>query len=203
MVLGSKVFDVREIDISSIELEGVAPLRHKYDDVAAPPVEESECACSEGDPDGCTDLSLKFPRLEVAAALGPVSGTDVPLTLTGRMKDGAAFELSDCVKIIPMKGNDGPRLNAANESSATKLERTVPNAFNTTTHIRYQLQEQGSVTLKVYDVTGRLVATLADGKQPGGRHVATWDANGMPSGVYFCRPKAGSFSETKKMLLLK
>jgi hypothetical protein len=202
-VLGSNAFDVHDIDVSSLELEGTAPLRHKYKDVAAPPVEESACACSEAGPDGYADLTLKFARLDVVAGFGKVSGRNVTLMLTGRLIDGTEIELSDCVKIVPKKGNEGPRYNSSNESLITKLEQATPNPFNPVTHIRYQLEEQGYTTLKVYDVAGRLVATLVNGEMPGGLHEATWDAKGMPSGVYFYRLTKGSFSETRKMVLLK
>lgn len=202
-VLGSEAFDVHEIDVSSLELEGAAPLRYKYGDVGAPPAEEGMCACSDAGPDGHLDLTLKFPRLEVIAALGPVSGANVQLALTGRLKDGSAFELSDCVKIVPKKGNDGPRVDSSNEVSVTRLETAVPNPFNPVTHIRYQLRERGYVTLKVYDVSGRLVATLVDGERPGGWHEAAWDAKGMTSGVYFYRLTAPGFEQTRKMVMLK
>jgi hypothetical protein len=202
-VLGSEEFDVYAIDISSLELEGVSPLRHGYKDIAAPPDSTDECACSEAGPDGYTDLTLKFARMDIVAGLGKVSGNSVPLTLTGQMMDGTPIELTNCVKIVPKKGNEGPRYNSSNELLITKLESAVPNPFNPVTHIRYQLMEQGYTSLKVYDVVGRLVATLVDGDLPGGQHEATWDAKGMPSGVYFYRLTAGNFSETRKMVLLK
>lgn len=50
-VLGTDAFDVHDIDVATLEPEGAVPLRHKYKDVAAPPVEESMCACSDADPD--------------------------------------------------------------------------------------------------------------------------------------------------------
>lgn len=144
-----------------------------------------------------------FNRLDVVAGLGDVSGSRVPLTLTGRMKDGTAFEAVDCVKIVPNKGNDGPRYNSSNDQMVTRLEAAVPNPFNPVTLIRYQFAETGFTTLKVFDVAGRLVATLVNGELPGGQYEATWDAEGMPSGVYFYRLTVGNFTQTKKMVLLK
>ena len=201
-VLGSDAFDVRDIDVSSIALEGVSPLRHNYEDAAAPPESADDCACSDAGPDGYTDLTLKFARLDVVAALGKVSGNRVPLTLTGRMKDGTAIELSDCVTIVPKKGEDRPQLST-NKLAVTGLGLATPNPFNPTTVIHYELAVRGYTTLKVYDVTGRLVATLVDNELPGGRHQAGWDAKGSASGVYFYRLTVGSFSDTRKMVLLK
>jgi hypothetical protein len=59
------------------------------------------------------------------------------------------------------------------------------------------------VTLKVFDLHGREVAILVNETLPAGRYKLTWDASNMPSGVYFCRLKAGSFSATEKLILVK
>ena len=148
-------------------------------------------------------MNLKFGRLDVVSALGNVSGDDVMLTLTGRMKDGTAIELSDCVQIVPRKGDVGPQLTPTDEPTVTALGRATPNPFNPTTVINYELMDQGYATLKVYDVMGRLVATLVEGELSGGQHTTTWDAKGVPSGVFFYRLTVGTFSETRKMVLLK
>jgi predicted amidohydrolase len=94
-------------------------------------------------------------------------------------------------------------LTSSEEPAVTALRSATPNPFNPTTVIGYELEEQAYATLTVYDVTGRLVATLVEGELPGGRHNATWEAQGVPSGVYFCRLTVGDFSETRKMVLLK
>ena len=59
------------------------------------------------------------------------------------------------------------------------------------------------VRLVVYDVMGREVARLIDGALPAGQHRATWDASGLPSGLYLYRLTAGAFTETKALTLLK
>jgi len=203
-ILGSDELDVHDIDISSLELEGATPLRYGYQDVAGPPGADDDCACPDAGPDGYVDLTLKFGRLDVVAGLGDVSGNSVPVKMTGRMKDGTAIELTDCVSIVPRKkGEEGPVLAPAGEPAVTALRGATPNPFNPTTVISYELEERAYATLMVYDVTGRLVATLVEGELPGGRHAATWEAEGVPSGVYFCRLTVGSFSETRKMVLLK
>ena len=83
------------------------------------------------------------------------------------------------------------------------LSQNFPNPFNPTTVIRYQLPAAGYVTLKVYDVLGRRVATLVSGKQASGMHDVEFDGSRFASGVYFYRLEAGTFSKTRKMLLLK
>jgi len=83
------------------------------------------------------------------------------------------------------------------------LEQNYPNPFNPTTIIKYQIPELSFVTLKVYDVLGGEVATLVNEEKPVGNYKVEFDATGLPSGVYFYRLKAGSFIETKKMVLMK
>ncbi|MBX2993095.1 MAG: T9SS type A sorting domain-containing protein [Bacteroidetes bacterium] len=84
-----------------------------------------------------------------------------------------------------------------------RLEQNYPNPFNPTTAISYQLSAVGHVTLKVFDVLGREVATLVDEVKHAGRYSAFFDATGLPSGVYFYRLTAGSQVETKRMMVLK
>jgi len=86
---------------------------------------------------------------------------------------------------------------------AFSLVQNYPNPFNPSTVISYQLPENGTVTLKVYDVLGNEVATLVNEEKPAGLYELTWNAESLPSGVYFYKLQAGSFIETKKMILLK
>jgi hypothetical protein len=83
------------------------------------------------------------------------------------------------------------------------LEQNYPNPFNPVTVIRYQLTVNSFVTLKVFDVLGQEVATLADGVQNAGYKSITWDASMISSGVYYYRLQANNYFETKKLLLLK
>jgi predicted GH43/DUF377 family glycosyl hydrolase len=83
------------------------------------------------------------------------------------------------------------------------LGQNYPNPFNPTTVIRYQLPSAGSTRLVVFDVLGRETATLVnDVKQPG-TYTVQWDASGQASGMYFYRLNAGSFTETKKMVVVR
>lgn len=83
------------------------------------------------------------------------------------------------------------------------LNQNYPNPFNPTTTIGYRLPTLSNVTLKIYDVLGRLVETLVDGRQIPGEHSATFDARRLASGEYFYQLRAGGFVETKKMILEK
>ena len=86
---------------------------------------------------------------------------------------------------------------------AFELNQNYPNPFNPATAISYRLSAVGRVTLKVYDMLGRKVATLADGRQTAGLHVVTFDAGSLPSGVYFYRLRAGAHTQSRKLMLLK
>ena len=78
-----------------------------------------------------------------------------------------------------------------------------PNPFNPTTIITYQIPKDGRVTLRVYDILGREVVTLADGNQSAGIHYAAFDGSRFASGVYFYRLTAPGVSQVKKMVLAK
>ncbi len=83
------------------------------------------------------------------------------------------------------------------------LGQNYPNPFNPNTTINYQIRELSFVTLKVFDVLGNEVATLVNEVKPIGTYEITWTAENLPSGIYFYRLQAGSFVETKKMVLLR
>ncbi len=83
------------------------------------------------------------------------------------------------------------------------LNQNYPNPFNGTTTISYQVPALGEVSLRVYDLLGREVATLVHGVEPPGTYVVRWNSNSSASGVYFYRLMIGDFQMTKKMMLLK
>ncbi len=84
-----------------------------------------------------------------------------------------------------------------------ELRQNYPNPFNPSTAITYELSTMSHVSLKVYDVLGRLVWTLVNKVERPGYHKVTFDGAGLASGVYFYRLAAGSNVMTKKMILLK
>jgi hypothetical protein len=85
----------------------------------------------------------------------------------------------------------------------TSLLQNYPNPFNPETKIRFQLGDRGWVSVKVHDVLGREVAVVHEGYMDAGTHSVTWDAGGVPSGVYFCRFEFGNVRETRKLVVLK
>jgi hypothetical protein len=87
--------------------------------------------------------------------------------------------------------------------SEFQLSQNYPNPFNPSTKIKYSVLQSSNVVLTVIDILGNEIETLVDEEKPAGTYEITWYAENLPSGVYFYQLKAGSFVETKKMLLLK
>ena len=84
-----------------------------------------------------------------------------------------------------------------------RLEQNFPNPFNPTTNIRYTIAKTSRVSLKVFDILGREVRALVNTVQAPGQYTVTLNAQALGSGVYFYRLNAGTFNETKKLMLLK
>jgi hypothetical protein len=125
------------------------------------------------------------------------------------------LEITDCcdktVRVDPALSlhDRTPQTDAAGEvPGAYALQQNYPNPFNPTTSIKFELPAEAQVSLVVYDLMGRVVATLAEGTFEAGTHTASWDgrsAAGVPvtSGIYLDRLDAGTFSLTRRMTLLK
>jgi hypothetical protein len=100
----------------------------------------------------------------------------------------------------PFPGEEIPPLSRGVRGD---LVAASPNPFNPTTAISYQLSDARHVSLKVYDIAGRLVATLVDGTSEAGTHQVTFDGSNLASGVYLYTLQAGSHTTTGKMVLMK
>ena len=92
--------------------------------------------------------------------------------------------------------------------SNISLYQNYPNPFNPTTEIGFELSKEGYVELNIYDATGKLVKTLIDGEKEAAYHTVYWNGTNnagkaLPSGVYVYTLKAGEYSESKTMILLK
>jgi hypothetical protein len=83
------------------------------------------------------------------------------------------------------------------------LSQNYPNPFNPATTISFNLPSKSFISLKVYDALGREVANIVSEEMSAGSYSRQWNAASMPSGVYFYRLIAGSYTETKKLMLLK
>ena len=145
---------------------------------------------------------------------------DLPPAATSFRESGGTHSRMCCIYVDESKQNvyfdaasltlDVPQSDGV--PTACTLEQNWPNPFNPVTSIGYSVGEPGSrqqavgnrvVKLAVFDLLGREVAVLVDEQKQPGEYTATWDATGMPSGVYFYRLIAAGATETKKMLLLR
>jgi hypothetical protein len=96
----------------------------------------------------------------------------------------------------------------ANEAAADlptefALHANYPNPFNPSTSISFSLPKRTEVRLRIFDTNGRAVETIASGDFAAGHHTVSWDAIDLASGMYFYQLEAGSFVQTRKMLLVK
>jgi hypothetical protein len=90
-----------------------------------------------------------------------------------------------------------------NKPTSFSLSKNFPDPFNPITKIKYSLPEEASVTLKVFDILGREIATIVDEQKLAGLHEVDFSGTNLPSGVYFYKIQAGKFMDVKKMILTK
>ena len=83
------------------------------------------------------------------------------------------------------------------------LFQNYPNPFNPSTNIQYQISSLSQVSLKIYDVLGNEVATLANEEKTAGSYEVEFNTLDLSSGIYLYKLQVGSFVETKKMMLMK
>ncbi|HEX7358642.1 MAG TPA: T9SS type A sorting domain-containing protein [Ignavibacteriaceae bacterium] len=122
-------------------------------------------------------------------------------------EDGAPFTLGLKYNVY-VSNSTGIPTSVEEENNPTvvnnfELQQNYPNPFNPTTQIRFSLAEQSQVTLKVYNILGKEIATLVNDVQSSGVHEVSFDGSGLASGVYFYTLQAGKFTETRKMILIK
>jgi hypothetical protein len=84
-----------------------------------------------------------------------------------------------------------------------RLEPAYPNPFNPTTTIQFSIPQTEFVTVKVYNIVGHEITTLINDKLFTGNYSIKWNGRHQPSGLYFVQIESGSFSKTRKMVLIK
>ncbi|MDD8018556.1 MAG: YCF48-related protein [Bacteroidota bacterium] len=116
------------------------------------------------------------------------------------------FVVGDSGKIFfTMNGGGITSVEEGGEIVPTKFElyQNYPNPFNPTTVISYQLSVTSYVSLKVYDLLGRDVATLVDELKSAGKYFVQWKSFSLSSGIYFYRLQAGNYSDVKKLMIIQ
>ena len=134
----------------------------------------------------------------------------LPVLKNGKHK---MYLSNNCYITFPVKNYTArPRLSITGETEGENstvktyaLNQNYPNPFNPVTMISYQIPLSGLVTLKVYDLTGREIAVLVNGVENSGQHQIQFniDRYGLSSGVYFYKLTSGSYTEVKKMMVIK
>jgi len=179
-------------------------------------------------------VEAKIPFTQLAAALTsrndavfvPKPGMRIPIDFAVNDRDDASATgpREGIMCYSPITNDDSYKAmyywsNTWTAGSASAVEKTdgvalqfelsanFPNPFNPSTQIRYSIPHSGMVSLKVFDVIGRQVATLVDGYQDAGKYTVTFNTNekglALSSGVYFYRLESGSNVSVDKMMLLK
>ena len=134
---------------------------------------------------------------------------DAPFSVSsfGMDREGELYivSYSGAAGIYRLAGNSRPSAVASGggRRSSFHLEQNYPNPFNPSTVIRYELDQAGPVTLRVYDVLGRETALLVIAVQEPGRYTVKWNAAGKASGVYLCRLTSRDGVSARKMVLAK
>jgi photosystem II stability/assembly factor-like uncharacterized protein len=138
-------------------------------------------------------------KLDAPGALLLASGVEIPSAQRIVLRPTA--ELPPPPPSVP---------DLASHPAQYALAESYPNPFNPSTTIRYTLGEPGEVSLRIYDLTGREVATLTSAVESAGEHQVSWNAAGMASGVYLCRMEASGsaqgrsrFTAMTKLVLLR
>jgi spore coat protein A len=150
------------------------------------------------------DNEMMRPTYVYASPTAPAGRLSAPIYLgyLTSHPDGGTFALQG-LGAAPGQPNPETPEKSSDLPKTFSLDQNYPNPFNPTTHIRFTVPENSYVTLAVYNAQGQRVATLIDRDVPAGYHTVALDASGLASGVYFYRLTAGSFTEMKKMVLLK
>ena len=157
----------------------------------------------ERSPGGVTENGMQIPRCASYAALRSapagfyVDSLARVLYVQTTTNPDSAYTITANGLTLTSLGRDGSTL------PEFKLEQNFPNPFNPTTVVSGKLTADSWVKLEVYDVLGRKIATLADGKLHAGSFSYVFDARNLAGGVYFCRMTAGSFTQVRQMILMK
>lgn len=110
---------------------------------------------------------------------------------------------SDTRSFTTLEENTASSSDEINKPYEFALKGNYPNPFNPTTQIEFTIAETSNVTLEVFNIQGQRVATLLDENKSAGVHTASFDASALSTGLYLYRLKAGSYTDVRKMILIK
>jgi DNA-binding beta-propeller fold protein YncE len=195
-LLGGEDFDIAQIRTATVRLHGMSPYLMAIGDVGVSFSQTDDCHMSMLSADGIDDVVFKFRVNDVLTAIPTwKEGETRLLTVSGELKDGTAFSATDCVSLKWTPSE------ASQSVEVVELGVRPQSPVRHTNVIEYAVPERSRVSLSVYDITGRRVATLIDDWVAEGRHQLDWNATGLASGVYFVRMNVGEQSVTRRVAL--
>jgi hypothetical protein len=183
-------YDVANIDVSSVKLNGVVP------------ADPRPTGIGDYDSDGIADLMVKFDRSAVQGVVA-VPRRHVEMTVTGSV-GALEFRGTDYIDVINppvLPGEETPSVDVVSLD-------TYPNPFNPSVRIEYGVPSPARVLVQIWSVGGRLIRTVEDAERSMGMYAAEWNGKDeagrdVSSGLYFCRLTVGKEVLTKKLMLLK
>jgi hypothetical protein len=147
-------------------------------------------------PAGQTVLSTNYRTVRFSKYFsGPIDTVRFAIDISS---DGYIFWRDSTFMVVVNVENESPVVPIS-----YSLKQNYPNPFNPNTSIEFSLPKTEYVTLKVYNVLGQQVKTLVSEKLNQGVHKYEWQANNLPSGIYYCRLQAGEYEQVRKMILLR
>jgi len=196
-VMGCPDVSVSDILPETLALNGWPVIDWVFKDIGtAVPPDAPACDCNPDGPDGFTDLVFSVRKPLFLVVPYTVSfGSELQLELSGLTSDGRPLVGSDCVLLS--------RHQPAPVAQTATLLGNFPNPLNPSTEISFSLPAASKVKLEVYNISGQLVATPANGSFDAGNHSVVWDGSGVATGVYFYRLDADGVISSRKMLLIK
>jgi hypothetical protein len=182
---------------------GTAVVTHRY--VSGPTTGGGAIVMNKNTVTQSNTVWMGFGWFDISDRQGVPAGQPGTPTLMLASKVLGCLLPTACVRVPDPTGSDDPMPASPR---VTALGQNIPNPFNPTTTIHFDLAEHGAVSLRVYDVAGRLVRTLVDEVRAPGHHAVIWNAmddsgKRLASGIYFYRLQAGVFDATRKLVLLQ
>ncbi|MGE5433008.1 MAG: T9SS type A sorting domain-containing protein [Syntrophomonadaceae bacterium] len=134
---------------------------------------------------------------------GPYSFTYYVTALKGTLESIPSNQAGVSQSYLNKDGADSTKAKTEAKIISDKLLQNFPNPFNPTTSIYYTVKSDSKVILQVFDILGNKVAELVNEVKPAGEYTASFNGSSLPSGMYIYKLQCGSYSETRKMLLMK
>ncbi len=160
----------------------------------------------DGNKDMIPDLTIKIDRQTLIDLMQPAEETAI--TIAGALTTGDIFSGGDIIKTIEQGQEKSLASGLKSNPINYALYQNFPNPFNPETSIRFDLPRNEYVSVTIYNAISQEIRSLANRNYTAGSHSVLWDGrdsagNPVPSGIYFYRIQAGSFSQIMKMVLLR